>query len=364
MSNVQELCHGDDDTSMEVYDCSEDVFQEEGGGLLSSRSGNEIDGQILLSCCSELSGVGEGAVGITGDSALKENEDLVDICCAGSSNSFVSELELESVMEGVVCSYGRNDEFCSVLKSLIMIVFDNFLCHNVCDCKHKQKKLFLLSRLESDVGIYRNPSLKEISDLVLGVAVAIVMGVEEGWDLLLMSSDGIKRYLLSHLGLDSKSLTCALLESELGFFVYSEESLRKGIVSTVVSLLRDVSVKCCYLRNNRFCDDIRYRSSLNFWNVGIFLRKVIVLLVLFPESLRPEIIHNKELSEENFDEFFPPEGRRSLESSARGLYNSDENVFDDYMSFIAKREVSYSEDEDEAPELPEPSPPWKKRRVE
>ncbi|CUT17262.1 MULTISPECIES: hypothetical protein [Candidatus Ichthyocystis] len=355
-------CVDDDGSLMDALGYTGDLFQEEVGDSddFISFSSNESDDQSTVFDCNDLFGMErriERATEITGACAQKEKGGLVDICCESRPNKPISEQEQEYVMEGVVCSYGKNDEFCSALKNLIMTVFGKFTDHNICEDKYKQKSLFS-SGLESIVDGDEVPCLKEIEDIVLRVAVTSIMEADEGRDFLLKASSRVKKYLVSHLGLggvgfDGKSLTCILLESELGFFVCSEESLKKGIASTAVSLLKDVSAKCRYFRSNRYCYDVQARSSLSPWAIGIFLRKIIVLLALFPEALRPVIINNNLLSEENFYEFFPPEGHGDPEAHVIDICDSDEDVFDDYLSFWEEAGSSCDESDDDDLELEE-----------
>ncbi|WP_092484044.1 hypothetical protein [Candidatus Ichthyocystis hellenicum] len=339
MSGVQESCQHVDDSSslMDGIVYAGSLHQETGASDdFPSCSNNESSGQSLVSGCNELSGVA-GDVGVAEYPSLKEIEDVFGTCIFNKAMPNPS-FDFDSVMEGVVCRYGSNDEFCSVMKSLIAVLFDKFTSLNVCEDVYKQKNSFS-SGLEGIIEVDGDSGPKEIVAVITHVAITLVMGIDRGCDFLLESADTVKKYLASRLGLEGKTLTRLLLENEVGFFVCSDESIKKGIISSVVSLLKDVSAKCSYFKDRKYCDNVISRSSLDPWNVGIFLRKIIVLLVLFPESLHPAIVHNKILSVETFDVFFTPEGRCDLNFKVGSTGDYDRDIFNARYPFFMSSDV-------------------------
>ncbi|WP_092485952.1 hypothetical protein [Candidatus Ichthyocystis hellenicum] len=287
----------------------------------------------------------EGTGGITEDHSLKELEDIVDVYCKAEGTPSVSKSELEFVMTDVVCSYIGDPKFCSLLKNLIKAVFCRFVSSNMCEDEYKQKDFFLSrlggavgsSGVEGASGVEANPSAKEVVEAILRVAVTIVVELDEGCDFLSKASDKVKRYFTLYLGIKDKDLICKLLQKELGILVNYEESdsINKGVMSAVVRLLNHVSSESCCLAYNKYYDDLQARASLGPLSVGAFLRRIIVLLILFPEALHPAIVHNKGLSKETFGKFFTPEGRCYLKPNEVGDVDSGEKVLGDDLFFWA-----------------------------
>ncbi|WP_092484038.1 hypothetical protein [Candidatus Ichthyocystis hellenicum] len=308
MSSIRENCSGVDRSSplIEASGRSTALHQEADGNLGDAPgcSNNENNNEHLVSAGNGLSAV--GVVGVTENHILEELEDFVDICCESRSNKSLSEADVELIMTYVVSGYGGNSGLCFLLRSLIRTVFDKFTDDDIYENNCKQKKFFL-SRLKhvadnSAVELGGYPRLKDTVDMIFCMAVIVVIGEEVGRDLLLKASNVVRNYFVSRLGFGYEELSNILLKNELGLLVCSSGNVNKVSSSVVVSLLRDVSTKCSYFIRSKYCDDVQAsRSSLNPWSVAFFLRKVVVLLVLCPESLQPAIVHNKGLSAETFD---------------------------------------------------------------
>ncbi|WP_092484939.1 hypothetical protein [Candidatus Ichthyocystis hellenicum] len=228
------------------------------------------------------------------------------------------------VNRSIFYNYSQDRRLSSELGKLISRVFVDFTSRNVCEDRYKQKDFFL-SRL-SDAGNYvvegavggeGDPRLEEVADIVLRVAVSVVVGIDEGCDFLLTSSDRVRKYFVACLGsFDIRSAVYRFLGSAVrGFkYIFSDEASKKETPSAVVCLLKDVATGCSFLSGNYY-EDVESRASLDPEIVGLFLKSVIVLLILFPEALHPAIVRNEELNEENLYKFFSPEGRCCLKLS-------------------------------------------------
>ncbi|WP_092484035.1 hypothetical protein [Candidatus Ichthyocystis hellenicum] len=260
---------------------------------------NEKSKERLVSGGNEL--FVEDAVDGTEALILRDLEDLVDICCDDSRSSKAeSEAEHELVVEGVVCHYGSNGDFCSALGDLLGLVLNKFAAYDIREDEYKRKNSFLSimggdsANCAKEARAY--PSLKETVDNILCVAVTTVIGEDVVGDFLLKASAVVRNYFSSRLGISCEKLSSILLDSELSLLVGSGESANKSSSSPEVNLLKSIADKCCSFDNSWNCGDIKSRPGLNPWSMALFLRSIIALLVLFPESLQPIIVRRKGLS--------------------------------------------------------------------
>ncbi|WP_092484047.1 hypothetical protein [Candidatus Ichthyocystis hellenicum] len=322
MSRVQERCQsfvdvGDSDLLMEECVFAEDICQD--GGAITSYTNNKADGKSLVSTCNELSGV-EGDEGISDDPSLDE------------------------VLESFVGGYFESVECGSILKVLVKGVLGKFTSSNICEDDYKKNNLSL-SGLKVNFSNFRiermsegeAPILEDVIEVVLRVAVNVVVGLDAGCDFLLNASTMVKNYLVSNLRISSSELTRILLNGEIPGDVagFSEEGLnvnkselllrlsRLGfseeeavsvasklvvdLSDDVLFLARRLSATDTYYIGNKYFNDVSHRSSCEFRHITMLLRRVISLLVFFPEALHSDFVWF-EGDEEFFKCWFTPEG--------------------------------------------------------
>lgn len=205
---------------------------------------------------------------------------------------------LDEIVGSVVGSCGGNAEFRSALKALIGGVLVR-----VTNCNGGGVD-----------GFGGDHALEELIIIILRVASSIAIGIDEGCDFLLKSSDKLKGYLVSKLGMDAAEVVGVLLNDDVSVDVLglsggelkgNAPELVCGLLEKLGCLVESVAAAriVCYdsLGNSLF------RSCASSGYVADFLRKIISLLVFFPEALHPGVVWS--FDKRLFNYRFTPEGR-------------------------------------------------------
>ncbi|WP_092342125.1 hypothetical protein [Candidatus Ichthyocystis sparus] len=196
----------------------------------------------------------------------------------------------------------------SILELIVERASVDFVQSNICESEYKRGIFPLQER--GEVGASGFPSLEAVVGVVLRVAVNLVVTLDDGCDFLLNSSDTVKRYFVSNLGIGESEVIRTLINTVAfaGFLNYSESHINSMSSSLVVGLSRDIVGDLLYFRDINYYRSLQARSSLDLCRVSMFFRKIVSLLVFFPEVMHPRFM-NAEFSEEFFAAYFTPEGR-------------------------------------------------------
>ncbi|CUT17259.1 MULTISPECIES: hypothetical protein [Candidatus Ichthyocystis] len=298
-------------------------------------------GARRLSYFSSYSPIGRGAL----SQASTFTPRLSDI--TGVVGEEYEHSSLDEIIEHNVTSHFERGNFGSLVKDLVKGVFLKFIGVNICEHEYKQfislssssaGRDFILDRVIGTGGEAGLLAREEIVDLVLRVAVNVVVGVDLGCDFLLSASRAIVQYFMSCLGISAVKVTRVFLKAKMsvgdvsGFYVGEKgwnvsdflaslsrlragdretsgaaSELVVGLLAGLFSLVKGVAgTDVCYC-DNRYFEDISFRSSLNPAHVVMLLEKIVSLLILFPEVLHPKFVWRGGIDRKAFCSWFTPE---------------------------------------------------------
>ncbi|CUT17258.1 MULTISPECIES: hypothetical protein [Candidatus Ichthyocystis] len=263
------------------------------------------------------------------------------------------ESNLGGIIERAVGYYCDNVDVGSLVKKIIRDVLIRFTSENICEYEYKQ-----IGSLSGAIGGFSDfvfdaggviecPSQEEVVDAILRVAVNIVIGVDAGCGFLSNASKLVRLYFTYSLGISAGDLIRTLVDGgeggdvyvlsgegfdvdtagllyhllRLGFSQGEAYSIASDVVvhwledfSFLVKVMAGTDVCCC---NNRYFEDVYFRSTINPDNVAMLLGGIISLLILFPEVLHPNFVWG-EIDEEFFGRWFAPEGCCSVRCEREG----------------------------------------------